>query len=180
MEPDRYPHIGRGHRTHSLFWALLVPAAWFFFLLVNSAEFGQRHGDALMWALRGAVAVGFGILAFIAALFFRRERQWQGLARKHPLPPGKKRPFLKGFLWTFLLVPLAEWGVLFAVNPNAEENLTLFVVGLTMGGSMVNLLLALLVGGMGQAGTKTRPTCMPQKPGENFTEYAERIARGGV
>lgn len=180
MQLDHRPSLGRKDRTHSLFWLIGIPGVWFLFLLANSGEFGQRHGDALMWALRVAVAVGFGLLAFVAAIFFRRERQWQGVAMRHPVPAGKKRPFLKGFMWAFLVVPLVELGALFAVNPNAHENLTLFFVGLTMGGFMVNLLLAVLVGWMGHAWNKTRPTCMPQKPDETGEQFVARLARGGV
>lgn len=181
MEPESHPEIGRGHRTHSMFWVLIVPAVWFFFLLATSGEFGQRHGDALMWALRAAVAVGFGLLAFVAALFFRRERQWRELARGRALWPSKKRPFLKGFLWTFFLLPILEIAVMFAINPNVSEDLTLFVVGMTMGGFVVNLLLAAVVGGMGKAWHNTRPTGRPKDQigvgEETHHEMMERQAR---
>lgn len=166
----------RRSRAHHMFWLMFIPGMWLLFVLAGSSE---MHGAERGLSLVGA-SLGLLFLAWCVVLFLRRERQWRGFAMDHPLPAGKKHPFLKGFLRASLLLMVAEIGGAFVSNPNAQEVVTMFLVAMFMGGFVVNLALALLVGWMCSAWNKTRPTCLPMRPDENYETYAQRLERGGV
>lgn len=168
--------IYRRNRMQRMVWLTALPGLWLMFVLAGTSE---MHGAEKGLSLVGA-PLGLAFLAWCVALFFRRERQWRGFAQDQPLPAGKKHPFLKGFLWASLLLVIAEIGGAFAFNPNAQEVVTMFLVAMFMGGFVVNLVLALVVGWMCNAWDKTRPTCLPKRDAESYEDYANRLARGGV
>lgn len=166
----------RRNRVQRMVWLTALPGIWLMLVLAGTSE---MHGAEKGLSLVGA-PLGLAFLAWCVVLFVRRERQWAGFAMDRPLPAGKKHPFLKGFLWSSVLLLVAEVGGAFAFNPNAQEVVTMFLVAMFMGGFLVNLVLALVVGWMCSAWNKTRPTCTPMRPEENYETYAQRLARGGV
>lgn len=164
-------------RSYRKGWFGLLAAGWGTWLVFVLAGSSEMHGMEKILAIGGAI-LGLALLVFWVAWFFRRERQWAGYRKGHPLPAGKKHPFLKGFLLGGIAIVGVEvgWAVLFMPG----DAWPLFFVVLFSGGFMVNLLLAALVGWMGRAWNNTRPTCMPMRPDENYETFAERLARGGV